>query len=158
SFEGLLEDRLRALLEVGGVAVARYEDVAGDEALEDVLAGEESHAVALLQKKNAARDLEELLIGDLKELVAREGLQDVDEGLAVVAARIEPGALDGALRFQAQHRDLAHAAAVRGRGKEAEEAVLADQVPVLVIALDADAIERHGTVDQTAAGRLGDDD
>src|SRR5436853_4677 len=69
-----------------------------------------------------------------------------------------PGALEGALRFQAQHRDLAHAAAVRGRGEEAEEAVLADQVSVRVVALDPDAVERHGAMDQTAAVRLGDDE
>src|SRR5207248_6407390 len=112
--------------------------------------------VALLQQEDAAGDLEELLVGDLEELVAGEGLQDVDEGLAVVAAGIEPGALDGALGLEAQHRDLAHAAAVRGRGEEAEETVLADEVPLLVVALDADAIERHGAVDQAAAVRLGD--
>src|SRR5207248_1979899 len=114
--------------------------------------------VALLQEEDAAGDLEELPVGDLEELVAGEGLQDVDEGLAVVAARIESGALDGALGLEAQHRDLAHAAAVRGRGEEAEEAVLADEVPVLVVALDADAVERHGAVDEAAAVRLRDDE
>ena len=98
------------------------------------------------------------VVGDLEELVAREGLQDVDERLAVVAVRIESGALDGARRLEAQHRDLAHAAAVRGRGEEAEEAILADQVAVVVVALDADAVERHGAVNGAAAVGLGDDE
>ena len=63
--------------------------------------------------------------------------------LPLCAVRIEAGAFDGARRFEAQHRDLAHAAAVGGGGEEAEEAILADQIAVVVVALDADAVDRH---------------
>ncbi len=107
SAERLFEHLARAIFELGRVTVARHEDVAGDEALEDVLAREERHALAFLQMQDSARDLEEIVVGDLEELVAREGLEDVDERLAVVRVRIEARALDGPLRLQAQHRDVA---------------------------------------------------
>ena len=54
--------------------------------------------------------------------------EDVDERLAVVRVRIEAGAVEHALGLEAQHRDVAHAAAVGGGGEEAEEAILADEV------------------------------
>src|SRR6202040_1762056 len=55
-------------------------------------------------------------------------------------------------------RDLAHAAAVCGRGEEPQEAILAGEVAVLVVAFDADAVERHRTVDSAPAIGLRDDE
>src|SRR3954466_2581085 len=105
AIEGVDEDLLRALLELRRVLIARHEDEAGDEALEDVLAREEREALALLQQQDAPRDFEEIGVGDLQELVAGEGLEDVDECLAVVRMRIESGADHHAIELEAQHRD-----------------------------------------------------
>src|SRR3954449_1511254 len=85
SVELIFEKLLGLLAKLDGVLIARHEDVAGDEALEDVLTREESDAMAFLQQEDAARDVEELGVGDLEKLVARKGLEDVDKRLAVVA-------------------------------------------------------------------------
>src|SRR4029077_15955962 len=130
--------------------------VARDESLEDVLANEERDAMALLEQQDSARDLEKIGVRDLKELVAGKRLQDLDERLAVVASWIEPGLVERALEFQAQHRDLAHAADVRGRSEQPEETVLADELTLVVVTLDADAIHRHRTMDRASIIRLGD--
>ena len=156
--ERLLQNLLRSLLEIGGVAIARNEDEAGDESLEHVFAGEERDALPFLQQQDSPGDLEEVSVGDLEELVAREGLQDLHQCFSVVTARIETGAIDRPLRFQPEHGDLAHAPAVRSRREETQEAILGDQVPLIVVALDADAIHGHGTVDHAAVVRLGDDE
>ena len=158
SVELLLQNLPGLLAKLDGVLIARHEDVAGDEALEDVLAREERDAVAFLQQEDAARDVVELRVGDLEKLVARKGLEDVDERLSVVAVRIEAGAFQGARRFEAQHGDFAHAAAVRGGSEESEEAVLADQIAVVVVALDAEAVERHVAMHGAACIRFRDDE
>src|SRR3954453_11254953 len=158
SVELIFEKLLGLLAKLDGVLIARHEDVAGDEAFEDVLAREERDTMAFLQQQDAARDVEELRVRDLEKLVARKGLEDVDERFSVVTVRIEAGALDGARRFQAQHGDFAHAAAVRGGGEEPEETILAGQVAVVVIALDTDAVERHVAMDGAAAVGFGDDE
>src|SRR3954451_12310949 len=139
SVELIFEKLLGLLAKLDGVLIARHEDVAGDEALEDILAREERDTMAFLQQEDAAGDVVELRVGDLEKFVARKGLEDVDECLPIVAVRIEAGALERARRFEAQHRNLADAAAVRGRGEEAEEAILAGEVAVIVVALDAEA-------------------
>src|SRR3954453_8726627 len=158
SVELIFEKLLCLLAKLDGVLIAWDEDVAGDEAFEDVLAREERDAMAFLQQEDAARDIKELRVGDLEKLVTRKGREDGDECFSVVAVRIEAGALDGARRFEAQHRDFAHAAAVRGGGEEPEETILAGQVAVIVVALDADAVERHVAMDGAAAVRFRDDE
>ena len=71
-------------------------------------------------------DPEQLVHGDLEQLVARVGLEDLDERLLVVAAGRERGALEHRVDLAAQDRDLARAGVVGGVGVEAEEAPLAD--------------------------------
>ena len=61
----------------------------------------------------------------LEELVARIGLEHVQHRLAVVACGVEAEVLDDALDLTAQHRDVARAAVIGGRGPQTEEAVLA---------------------------------
>src|SRR3954454_24575942 len=99
SVELIFEKLLGLLAKLDGVLIARDEDVAGDEALEDVLAREERDAMAFLQQEDAARDVEELRVGDLENLIAWKRLEDVDERFSVVTVRIEAGALNGARRF-----------------------------------------------------------
>jgi len=92
SLEGLFQNRLRLLLEVDGVAVARHVNVAGDEALEDIAAGEQRHTLALLQEQNPSCHLEEIVVRHLEEFVAREHILVssggfigiTDEGLAAL--------------------------------------------------------------------------
>ena len=73
------QDVLHLAAQGGVVAVARHIDHAGDETFEGIVAHEERGALTLLQVQHADGDLVQLLHRDLEQLVARIGLEDVDE-------------------------------------------------------------------------------
>ena len=93
SRECLFQDGGEGLAQARVVAVARHVDEAGDEPFEGVTAHEQRDPLALLQVQDARRGLEQLVGCDLEQFVPRKGLEDVQEGLAVVALGAEPGAL-----------------------------------------------------------------
>src|SRR4029079_9659482 len=103
--ERRFEDRGKALAQARLVTLARHIDEAGDEAFERVLAHEQRDALALLQVEDADRGIEQLVLGDLEQLVARQGIEDVEQGLAVMTLRYEPEAFDSAAHFLPQQRD-----------------------------------------------------
>ena len=84
--ERLLEDVLDPLPIRGVEALARQVDETGEEAAERVAADEQAHAPALAEMEDAQRGLEQLVLRDLEQLVARVRLEDVQERLVVVAA------------------------------------------------------------------------
>ncbi len=153
---GARQDVLDAQPELGVVAVARQVDEAGDEALERIAAGEEGDALALLQMQDAEGDVVELVLGDLEQLVARVGLEDVGEGLAVVAGRREAGARQAVGDLLAEQRNLARILAVGAGGEQADEELLADDVAGGVELLHADGVHVHGPMHGRAAVGLGD--
>ena len=114
--------------QVGRVGIARHEHEAGDEALERVAADEQAQPLPVAEREDAERRVVELVVGDLEQLVARIGLEDVVERLGQVPAGRQAGALDDRLDLAAQQRRLGHARAVCRRGEQAEEAVLADHL------------------------------
>ena len=144
--ERLLEDVLDPLPVLGGEPLAREIDQAGDEAFECVPADEQPHAPALAQVEDPECGLEELVLRDLEQLVARVGLEDVEERLVVVASLQEAGALDHPLRLAPEHGDLPGAGAVGGVRVEPEEAPLAGHLAGVVEPLDPDVVEVGGTV------------
>ena len=75
-------------------------------------------------------DRHQVLDRGLEQLVARVGLEHVHQGLAGVAHRVEPDAVDDLRRLLAQHRDPGHGLGVGGRGEQPEEAALADDLTV----------------------------
>ncbi len=150
------EDRLQPLAQGGVVAVARDVDEAGEEAAEGIGPDEEPDPLALLQMEDLAADAVEQLGVGLEELVARIGLEDVDERLAVVAGGRVAGPRDDRLDLAAEQRDLARAAVVGGRGEEAEEAMLARDAAVRRVALDADHVEIGSAMHGAARRALGD--
>ena len=139
---------------LGVEAIARQVDEAGEEAAERVAADEEPNALPLAEVEDPERDLEELVLRDLEELVARVRLEDLDERLVVVAALRQARALDHPLRLAAEDRDLPRARAVGGVRVEAEEAPLAGDLAGGVEALDADVVEVRGPVHGRARVRL----
>ena len=92
------------------------------------------------------RDLEQLVEGGLKELVARMVLEDLDQRLLVVAAVREGGALQDPVDLPPQQRNLIRPRLVRLVGVEAEEAPLADHLSACVEALHPHVIEVGGSV------------
>ncbi len=138
------EDRLDAAPVLGVEPVARHVDEQREEAPVRVAAGEQPQPLALAEVQDAHRRLEQLVVRDLEELVARVGVEDLEEPLLVVAPGRERRALEHRGDAPAQHRDLGGARAVGGVGVEAEEAALAD----------ADVVEVRGPVNGRARVRL----
>ena len=87
--------------------------------------------------QDADRDLEQLVVGDLEQLVAREGLQDVRPAPCRRGCSVEAGALEYCVDLVAQQRDVAGAAAVGGRGEQADEQPLADHGTAVVFGITA---------------------
>src|SRR6267154_1939388 len=71
-------------------------------ALRRIVSHEQGDALAFLQVQDADRDVVQLVLADLEQLVAREGVEDVQERLAVMAVRRQAGARDRALHLEAQ--------------------------------------------------------
>ena len=108
------------------------------------------------QVQDAHRDVEQLVLGGLEQLVARVGLDDVQQSLAGMAGRRERGAVDHALDLAVEHGDLPRAHAVGGRGQQAEKAVLADHAAVRREPLDPDEVEIGAAMYRAASVGLGD--
>ena len=101
-------------------------------------------------------DPEQVVDGDLEQLVARVGLEDLHERLLVVAAGGERGAPEHRVDLAPQDRYRVRARVVGVVGEQAEEAPLADHPAVLVEALDADVVEEGRPVNRRARVRLGE--
>ena len=144
--ERLLEDLLDPLPVPGVEALARQVDEAGEEAAERVATDEEAHAPPLAEVEDAHRRLEELVLRDLEQLVARVRLEDVEERLVVVTPAEQTRPLHDTLGLAPEHRDLPGARAVGGVRVEPEEAPLAGHLAVRVEALDADVVEVRGAM------------
>ena len=87
------------------------------------------HLGPLAQLQDAHGDVEQLVFGDLEQLVAREGVQDMRQRLAVMAGGGKPGALHHVRHLAAQQRNVARPAAVGAGGEQADKAALAGRAP-----------------------------
>ena len=152
--EGALQDRLNGEAKLRRVAVPRHEHEAAHEAVEVVAAQEQRHPLPLLQMQDAEGHVEQLVVRDLKQFVARERLDDVGERTAVVAARLESRALQHPCELAAQQRDIAGAAIVRGGREQPGEHMLAAGPALFVEALDDDRVHVHRAVHRRLAVRL----
>ncbi len=144
--QGLPEDLLDSPAIPRVEALARQVDETREEAGERVSADEEPHAPALVEVEDAERGLEQLVLRDLEQLVARVRLEDLDQRLVVVTALREPRSLDDALSLAAENGDLPRALAVGGVRVEPEEPPLAGDLAGGVEALHADVVEVRGPV------------
>ncbi len=148
------QDRLDAAPVLRVEAVARNEDETGEEAPEAVAANEQAQPLALAEVEDPHRGLEQLVGVHLDQLVARVRLEDLDQGLLVVAARGERGAREHVLDLAAQDRDVGQPRLVGRVRVEPEEAALADDLALVVEALHSDVVEVRGAVDSRARVRL----
>ena len=150
------EDRGEALAECRVIALARYIDEAGDEAFERIAANEQRDALSFPEIEDPDDRLEQLVFRGLEQLVARQGVQNVQQRLAVVACRRQPGALDNVADLEPQQRDRVRAAAVGERGKQPEKQVDADHLAARRKPAQSDRIHRRGSMNGGAAVRFGD--
>ncbi|GIX16140.1 MAG: hypothetical protein KatS3mg119_0326 [Rhodothalassiaceae bacterium] len=155
--EGLAQDPRDLLAQARVVGFARHVDERGDEALEAVAADEGARARPLAQMQDAEGGGEQRILLDLEDLVAREGLEDVGERLAGVAARIETGAPADVLDLAPEQRHGEHAGRIGLGGEQADEAPLAHHRALLVVDLHPDVVHVDRPVDRRLDVRLGDD-
>ncbi len=141
--EGAFENGGKALAQRGVVAVARHVDEAGHKASERIAAHEKRDALALLQTEDTHGDVIEIVLGGLEQLVARKGLEDMRERLAIMARRLEAAAGKHAGHFAPQQRNRARRTAIGERGEKAEEEAHADDIAARVKKLDADRVHMH---------------
>ncbi len=138
-------------------AIARHIDENRDEAVEAVAPRQHAHARPFVELQDGEREFVERVLVDLKQLVARIGLQHIHQRLAGMAVLIEPGAADDLIDLAPQIRDRAGRARIGGRGKQTAEAAFADQLAVGIEAFHTDVIHVHTPVHARAQAGLGDD-
>ena len=153
--EALLEDVGEPLADGGVVAVAGQEHQHADVAAVGVAAYEDPQLAAPAGLHHPARHRGELVDGRVEQLVARVGLEGVDQGLAGVAARVEADQLEHVGGLLAQQRHVPDRLGVRRAGEQAEEAALAGDLAVLVERLHADVVEVRRAVHGGAGVGLG---
>ena len=141
--ERLGEDRGETLAQRGVVALARDVDDARDKALERVAPDKQREALALLQIEDADRGVVKRVDPGLEQLVAREGVEDVDQRLAVMAGRRQAAPGDDLPDFLPQQRHIARIAAISRRGEEADEQRQAGNLAVAAETAHADRVHRH---------------
>jgi hypothetical protein len=94
--------------------------------------------------QDAHRRRVQIVLACLQQLVARIGLEYVDERLAGVAAGGEPCARDNVGGLVPKQRNVGWLSAVGGRCIKAKEAMLAADLALRVEPLDPDVIESPG--------------
>ena len=167
--EGRIERRDPALVDAGEigadgrarrgvVALARHEHHDRDEAVEAIAPRQHAHARALVEMHDGEHELEQRVLVDLEQLVARVMLQHGRERLAGMAVRIEAGAAHQVVDLAPQIRDGAGRARVDRRGEQADDAEFADKVAVAIEALHPDVVHVHAPVHARFHVRLGDDE
>ena len=154
--ERLLQDILEAAPDLGVVSLARHVDQARDEPGERIAAQEQPDLLPLLQMQDFLRDLEQLVLRHLEQLVARIGLEDVGERLGRVPGGRQVGARHHRGHLVPKQGNVARIAVVGRRGEQAEEAVLAHHPALGVETLDADEIQIDRAMHRRAGVRLGD--
>ncbi len=141
--------------EIGVVALAWRVDQADAVALERVTAHEESQALALAEMEDGQRILQQFVLADLEQLVARIVREHAVQRLRRVSAGLKARACDDVHHLAPEQRNLGRAKTVSRVGVETEEAVLAADFTALVVALDPDVVEVAWPMHRRARVRLG---
>ncbi len=153
----VLQHRFDAQAHVGVEALTRQVDQRGDETTVLVAAQEQAAAHALLQAQHAHGSAEQFVLAGLEQFFARQGFQDVAQGLAAVAGRGQARLLHHVLVALAHQRDFPRATVVGAGGEQAEEALLADDLALGVEFQHADVVHVAGAVHARTGIGLGQD-
>ena len=131
----------------GRVPVPGQVDQAGHVAPVGVPAQEQPGLLALAQAQHGRGDLGQLAGGDLEQFLARIVLHDLDEVVAVVTVRGDPGRGQHVGELAAQHGYPGDALGVGGVRVQAEEAPRTDHPAVPAELLDRDVVQVLVAVD-----------
>ena len=155
---GLGKEHPDALAHARIVPVARGIDQHRHETVEAVDAREDAHARPRLEIEDALAPGLQLLGADLKQLVAREGVENVEQRLAGVAGGRVAGGREHGLDLVTQQGDLAGRADVGLRGEQPHEADLSLGPAVTVVGLDADVVHVRAPMHAAHDIGFGDDE
>ena len=140
------------------VTLARHIDQNRNETVEAVAPWQHAHARALAELQDGQREVIEQVFVDLKQFVARIGLQHVDQRLAGMTRMIEAGTVDDVVGLAPQIRNGAHRSRIGGRSEQAADAIFTDQLALPVETFDADIVHVDAAMHRRVQGRLGDDE
>ena len=112
------------------VLIARQIDEARVVAAERLAPAEHLELVPLLEREDAEADRAQLVERRLEQIVARQRVEDVLQGLAAMAARVETRLAHDLRDLHSQQRDRARALVVRARSEQAEEPPLDPRSPL----------------------------
>ena len=154
--QSVLEDAGELLADAGVVAVARQVDEHRDVAAVGVLPDEHADGAALAGLHRRLHERAELVDRGVEQVVARVGLEGVEQRLAGVALGVEAAVLEDRLRLLLDERDAEQRLGVGGTGEQAEEAALAGDLAVLAEGLHADVVEVGRAVHRGAGVGLGE--
>ncbi len=141
-----------------GVAVPREVDEGGVVTPVLVLPQVEPQPAAFLEVEHGGGDALQLGDRGLEELVARIGLQDLEQVAPVVTVGREAGDLQHLVHLAPDDRHPADGLGVGSRGEQAQVAPLADDLAVLVELLHPDVVEVRRPVHGRPAVGLGEDE
>ena len=150
------EDVLDFEAHLGRVALARHINQAGHEPFLVVAAHQKRQARPQLQLEDTQREVVEVVLADLEQLVARVFLDNVAQRLGVVAVGQETRPFHHPLHLAAHQRDLAGADVVGHRGEEAQQLDFAVELAVVGEAFEGDHVHVHRPVHPRALARLED--
>jgi hypothetical protein len=142
---------------VRGVAVARHVHHARAEAAKGIVAHQQAHRTPFVQVDDGTHDADQLRHARLEQLVARIGLEHVDDGLGVMALRRETEMRHHLLDLAPQQRHLARRTVIRRGRPQTEKAMLAGHAAGAVEFLHADVVEVGAAVHRRQRGSLRQD-
>ncbi len=141
SMERLGENGLPLLAQLGCVVLPRRVDQARQKTLEWIATHEQPETLPLAQMQDTHRGMQQIVLGDLEQLVAGVGLENVAQRLVGVASGDQPRARDDVGDLAPQQRDVRRLGAVRGRREQAQKPIFSADLSLGVEALDRDVIE-----------------
>ncbi len=137
---GPRQDRARLLGQGRVEAVARHIEQDRDEAVEGVAAHEHAQARPVVKVHDTERDIEQLVFGNLEQLVAGVALQHILQPALVVTADGLAGPGHDIGRLLPDQRHLGGRLVVGLGGEQADEAHLAHRAAVGPVPLDPDVV------------------
>ena len=140
-----------------GDAAQRRVEQRRDEAVETVETQEQFDLGPAAQFQNPHRGGEQLVLRNLEQFVAREGVENMRQRLGVMTGRRQPGAGGHRGDFLAQQGNGAGRQAVGAGGEQADKAMLADEIAVGPENLDPDIIHMGPAMHETLRDGFGDD-
>ncbi len=158
ALERALEDVLDLLAILGIEAVARNEHQAGKETAEALAPDEQPGLASLLQVENAHRHFQQLFTGSLEQFIARQGLEDVHQRLAGMAAGLKPRHLDHLVDLAPHQRGVLATADIGARREQPDQTLFAGDPAFVVEVQDRDVVHVATAMHAGGGIGLGDDD